>query len=915
MEIVLKSYLRKNLRLLIILAISNVIFYSVCFVSSDIVKHQNTARSITSKLFNNASDKPLFLSSNIPAFYKSFSIEFESDFLPKDDNYGNIFQAGDDPKTLRLELMHPQALQVVIGYKDDPGVVVYPVSKKVRMNAWNHIKLSYLINKKLSIKLNDEPTIYFANTKHDVIMNNLVLGTGYNRLRTFVGLIKNAKFSLVFHETNIYSSILSSLARNYRVLLLFQLFFLAGSYLRKQNPRQYDNRETFFDFLKIFSIIATVVLISGLFSLPLIGQRKWIPYLCLLLPSIAFGANLIKTEFLHKKFVTLIACIVPLVVLALGIFNYENISWFGISGILITCCYIAVMLVTKQVYLFFISAGTYIFLFGINSIVFMNNYGTQDYAWTAIVIMITLCAFVFSLPGQEHITRWTKVNKIGSIILIIIAGLLALRSDTLFLGSSEFHWSYFTGVIQTIHSGGQLLWSAPSQYGFLNILLPSILPLTSRNAFFVFQAALFVICIAIIIKTIYQCFKNSAVFIVISLISLSLFYFADPAIIGPTLYPSSSAVRFFCCYLLIAALVWEYHKDTILQVRTKWLITSIYILGALWSAESLLYCTAIYGSYLFCCAIAHFKLKTNKIHLFLLKNISIIFVLGIVFTIGYLVITHHLPDWSMHVMYAFGYANGFGELPISSGGIHWAVIITLSGIIFVTSRLYTMKKYSQWVVASVCFVSLWALMSYYVGRAVPNNLTALLPLFFYIFIILILVLMDAKLISYRLLVNAVFLPWIVVGVIGGIGNPQFMEKVKTFSYGGNIDSKSFHQDRELNNIISSLKSTKGTRISYYGDLYSNPVISLTNGRYMDANVSLPMPMTLLEEPISEKRRAIVVERFLENVHEPVYIIHRKDEILGRFPMWKKFLERHSIVEKSKVGSNTYEVFIVKHKNK
>jgi hypothetical protein len=676
-----------------------------------------------------------------------------------------------------------------------------------------------------------------------------------------------------------------------------------------------NQKNVFFGFLKVFSIIALAVILVGIFTSPLIGHRKWIPYLSLLIPSLILSFNYFKTEFFNKKSFSIIAGFVFLIVGIFGVFTYKDSSWFGISGLLISCCYLLSIPLRNYKYFYFVSIGVFIFLFNINSIIFLNNYKGHYYIWTVFITLAVVWAFFSSLFRQDRLSRWNGINKIGLVILLIISLLFAFRSDSMFPGSAEYHWSYFTGVIQAIRSGGELLWSAPSQYGFLNVLLPSFLPWSSRSSFFIFQTALFFISTVIIIKTLYEVFKHKAAFIVMSLTALSLFYLADPELIGPTLYPSSSAVRFFCVYVLLFAILREYRKGTILSSGIKRLVTAAYILGALWSAESFLYCSAIYGTYLLFSAISmsKLKLKPHLIFNFLIKNIFIVIASFIIFNLCYLAVTSHFPDWSMYLMYAFGYAIGFGEIPIVSFGIHWAIIIVLSCIIFISSRLYSAKKYSEWIVVSVCFISLWVLTSYYVGRAASNNLTALLPEIFYIFTILSLMLMDSKFLTYRILLAAVFLPWIVVGVIGGIGNPHFVKKMLEFRVAENIDSKGFRPDKNLSGIFKSLKVSKETRIVYYWDLNANPVISNGKGGYVDPLVGMPVPLALLEEPVLQGQRDIIMERFLSTINEPVFLIHRKDQKIDRFLVWKKFFEKKYSIKEEDHKNKTYEVFIVRHK--
>jgi hypothetical protein len=693
-------------------------------------------------------------------------------------------------------------------------------------------------------------------------------------------------------------------------LLPFMLYLRRKrAWIKQLNTIKQDNT-VFPSFLKTFSVIAVTVIVVGIFSYPLIGFRKWIPYFGLLIPSVILSLNLLKINIFNKRYFSMVAGAIFLIVSIFGAFNYWNMSWFGISGLFITYCYLLLIPLNKYKYFFFISAGTFIFLFKINSIVFLNNYDGNSYIWTPLIVLLVIWVFLFSLFDKDQIS-WSKINRAGFTILLIISSVLALRSDSLFLGSSEYHWSYFIGVIQTIHGGGELLWSAPSQYGLLNILLPSLLPWSSRNSFFIFQAALFVISTFIIIKTIYTGFKHRAGFILISLSALSLFYFGLPTLIGPSPFPSQSTVRFFCVYVLIYVIFREFHRNNILRDGIKWMVTGAYVVGALWSAESLFYCTAIYFTYLAGSTISILKAKTGSPLKFLSTNILIVLTAFIAFNISYLMITHHLADWSMYFMYAFGYAGGFGEFGIRPGGIFWTVIIALSCIVFILSRLYSAKKYGEWIVLSVCFTSLWILTSYYVGRATASNLTAILPEIFYIFIIMLLVLKESKFFTYRLLLNAVFLPWVVVGIMGGIANPQFIQKLQEFRFAENVNNKGIKPDNELSNILKLLKVEKGTRIEYYWDLNTNPIISDGKGGYSDPLTGMPTPLVLLEDPISEEKRDVIMDRFLTKLNKPVYLIYGENDNQGVFANWKKFFKQNYFISKTDIGNGAYKVFLIR----
>ena len=677
-----------------------------------------------------------------------------------------------------------------------------------------------------------------------------------------------------------------------------------------------ERNDVLLGFLFTFSLTALTVLLIGVVSSPLTRQTKWMPYLSILMPSILFGLNCIKKQWIHKSFLFILSGFFSLFILAQVILYYGIFSHHEIASVFIIICILIAIVLMK--YFAVIFAGTLFFLFGINSVAFISNYKWEGLVWIipviyiillSFVVFITMLSFQLTLSEQVYSSFWRKINKIGFLLLMVVSSLLALRTDTLFQDLSEFGWNYFTGVIQTVRSGGELLWSAPSQYGFLNILLPSLLPWTARNSFFIFQAILFILCTFIMLKTIYSSFKNNATFIILSTVALSLFYFADPTLIGPTPYPSSSVIRFFCVYILLYAIWKSHYKKTVVKNRITWMINGSYLLGALWSAESLFYSTTIYFTFLCASTIGQIKLGTKKgdIVKFVSFNVGAVLAGLIFFNMLYFAVTRHLPDWSMFFMYALGYANGFGELSIKPWGIHWGIISVLSGVSFILWRLFAIKKYNEWTILACSFMALWILSSYYVGRASTNNLTALLPIIFYIFMIAVAALKNPKYLLHRMLLTAVFVPWIIVGIIGGIGNPKFLAKAPFFTFAQNIDTKSFQPDENLSAILKSLQVTDGIRIAYYGSPYNNPVIS-EQGSFFDPIAGMPMPMTLLETPISQERQRIVIQRYFATIHSPVYLIHKKNENMQRFLEWKKFLQSEFIFRQMKIKSTEYEVF-------
>jgi hypothetical protein len=625
-------------------------------------------------------------------------------------------------------------------------------------------------------------------------------------------------------------------------------------------------------FLIVFLIVSFFILITALGIYPLHGLRKWPPYVVILIPIFILCLNFFKEKVVNKFFV-IIAALFFVAFVVLGAVN-QNVGFFSVISGLAIASFIAV--IPKLRLLSVIFGATLIFLFSINSAVLVNNYHGINLIWTLCVVLIVIFSFLYSLKESNKSSTIFKINVFFLAILIAFSFFLAFRTDSFFVGTSESHWNFFTGPIETIRSGGELLWSAHSQYGFLNILIPSLFPWTTRNSLFIFQGILFFITTLMILWLTFSKFKNKVSFIPISLSFLSLFYFADPTLIGPAPFPSSSVVRFFCIYLLIYTIIQSFRSQTLHNGKINKTILFAYILGIFWSGESFFYTSLIFFTYLFCSSIsmAKLRLKGFSVFKFLSSSILAIVFSFVGFNVIYLTITRHFPDWFMYIMFDFTYGRGFGDLPIIPWGVHWALIITLSALIFVSWKLFAQKKYQEWTIVSTCLIILWGLASYYVGRAAVSNITILLPLIFFIFIVTLLALKDSNLLPYRILLLSAFLPWIVIGVIGGIGNSQFISKVPTFRFFENVDSKSY-KDKELNQLLYSLGASKGARIYYWSN---NQLLSDGKGNYQDLKAPLPIPMILLalDPRLSyEKENALIIKRFLSKINEPGFFIFDK----------------------------------------
>lgn len=173
---------------------------------------------------------------------------------------------------------------------------------------------------------------------------------------------------------------------------------------------------------------------------------------------------------------------------------------------------------------------------------------------TAILIIASFFAVAQIIDSINKNASAKKVSGMQRLMLVvpwIIFYLFARRTDSLAVIGSSYHWEYFVGPIRAIKNGGIPLWDTPSQYGFLNVVIPALLPIHSAwKAFYWFQSALYFISAGLIYLTLTRSLRinRSAACV----LSIATFFLAFPTpLIGPAPFPSSSSARFFPCYVML----------------------------------------------------------------------------------------------------------------------------------------------------------------------------------------------------------------------------------------------------------------------------------------------------------------------------------------------------------------------------
>lgn len=479
---------------------------------------------------------------------------------------------------------------------------------------------------------------------------------------------------------------------------------------------------------------------------------------------------------------------------------------------------------------------------------------------------------------KEEFTNWLRALSVGVCIV------LAFRYDSLFLGSSELHWAYYVGPAETVRNGGALLWDTPSQYGFLNILPVSVLPISSIwQSFYVTQSIFLVVSSLLVVRTIIALHETNVLTGLGVLLSLIAFFFSDPALIGPQLYPSSSAMRFFPCYLLLALVIKPFRiswlgKTVEITPRFAWIISLF------WSVETAFYCTCACVSLLLAQGRT-IDLADDRKSYWLCARL---FVIWLIFAVAaffgisalYLVIYGHIPDWTMYWMHVIGYGAGYGasNIPLRLGGaLFFLILLFVSSLIALTGS-YRVKTES--VVSTriaTCAGLLWGVSSYYVGRPVFNNVLALAPILVLCSLTIIYSGLRSPLRPFLSPLQATFVPFSLMLLVATLGNtPFYQHLVGIASFTSNVQTRIHSEDVEFKEAVINIGVDERDLFVYYGDEATAPRPTENEGNFLEATPWLPKPLQLLQDPVPEAYRIRILDRYVARFPNGGYFVYSKN---------------------------------------
>ena len=866
---------------------------------------------------------------------KNISISFEVKAI--DDNYDNIFQTASDPATIRLELNHPNILNLLIG-NGQSGPKLYQLTDQFELNVWHKMEVNIDNKNLVEVILDNQELLKFADKNTAYEISDIVVGSGYHKTRNFQGEIKNFTLRCEIYQYVFLFECLTFLM--YFVLYSTILIVVYKLFIPVYDHSSTSDIPTAYEAFFILGIAITVVVAGQTLTTLFHRPSSWVPFLLLGLSTpiqfyfyesyfstnkrsiwVKIGRTIMFFSFIlfafvilfnsidflsHNSWMLAFLCISISALCTLIFSGYMPLQWAdGKKKYFITLALITLILVTWLV------------MYDLpNWKQLSESLTTRPAVTTVIFLIITTIVhrYFFKAPQPDRFPSLSPtLNKSILAILVSISiislFLISFRTDTLFLGTSELHWEYFAGPIRNLKNGSWLLWDTPSQYGFLNILLPGLLPFKSSwESLYVFQSFMLFLT-SIILFTIYLSGKTTIGSIIFSLsFTFSSLFLADPDLIGPYLYPSSSVMRFFWCYAILFALYWSIMKRNFSVKQIVFILTPLWLMGFLWSSES-----AIYSSVTFLPAILvaifqdyYSQSKNNGNtgrmirHIFLYLLVPLISFIGIISIIScyYWISISHVPDFYCFVEHGLSYAGGFGQIKLNQAGPVWLLFILFCSILIIIFKVILNNPMSRNLIPLVGAAGcLWSIGSYFIGRAVANNVTAILPLLGFISMVALKSSESKESKAPQLILKVISVPIFTIILMTSFGNIDFINKLKPFhTLEINFPSKIRLAEPALQELLSKAHIKSNDPVVYYGHLAAMPQWKSGNQFVTSDRTWLPNPLQLAEEPITEARRNIYLQRFMEiSKEDGGYLILTKGEAEDRAKNWLGIINKTHLI--------------------
>jgi hypothetical protein len=877
-------------------------------------QQKNTVYEISQLNFNSQSAKAYFNLLNLtsPSLLVDASINFE--FVNRDPSfsYGNIFQTSSAASGIRLELQPGNKLFLIVGNNR-----LYLIADYLAENISYKVSILYKDKGDLTVWLNDKSVLKLSALQlsgEKIHIENFSIGSGFSLSRNFNGSINNFSAAIEYRQVTL-------LGKVFHWALVFLTFsgLVMGlkllSNAKKARKNFISEKLHGLNFIKcvqtqffstrsyLFYPLTLTLLTATIWPLQFIegnyfGLFKWIPYF--LFPFLLLVICTTKSISVDKATAKYVALVTTPLVIYTGLLVFIGYRSNGLNIYLLFFSMLSISIlpllkVKSKAFFILICIASWVAIINLENWVYVSDlFRNQPFPYLLIsgFTLICVCSAQFlSFRGPNSSAVTYLLAGLGLCLFLF----LSFRSDTLFIPGSEYHWEYFTGPIRTIRNGGWLLFDAPSQYGFLNILLASALPLTSSwQSLYILQGTiLFGVSAATLLILLLLYNENWIKKIVVFLLVAGSFFFADPHWIGPLPFPSSSVTRFLCCYLLIFS--------TLIPstgIRKKILICIAWCIGIFWSAESAFYCTSIYFFVIVADTLSSDQISQKKcvIRDYFVITLSILLSTALFLSAIYFVKIGRFPNFVSYFDYAIGYASGYGYVPFPINGPGNLLLLVFLGVgIMLIEAIKQMKKNVAMTFAAIAGC-IWAVASYYLGRPVPQNITALFPILTFCSLLSISLAARSDLRNW---INPLFaasapLYFLILATFYSPSWWQQLEKIKSFA--PNISQHLQKSSTKLELELNRINPTGNIPVVNFSDSAATPyfpTIKLLNSE----KSWLPTPLQLLMPPITEEKQSVTMRRYIcQNFKQNGILIYQPGSISYAWPSFLKNLNQLLLIK-------------------
>jgi hypothetical protein len=831
------------------------------------------------------------------------SINFE--FVNHDPSfsYGNVFQTSSATNGIRLELQPNNKLYLIIGNNR-----LYLIADYLLENTPYKVSILYKDQGDLAVMLNEKTAITLSPLDlngEKLQIQNFSIGSGYALSRNLNGVINNFSATIQYRQTTLLGKVFhwALLSLSFLGLVLSFKLLLDSENGRENSILQKLTHLNFMKWVQIQNLTTTSYLFYPL-TLALLtitiwplqflpgnyfGLSKWIPFLTLpfsLLVICAlkwFAAG--KASAKYGALITASLVIYISLLLIIG-FRLNGLNIYLLFFSMLSMCALPLLNVKSKVIFILICIASWVAILNLENWGFLSDL-LRNKPFPYLLASGFTLIFLFStqLLGSRAPNNRAVTYLLAGLGLCLFL-FLSFRSDTLFIPGSEYHWEYFTGPIRTIRNGGWLLFDAPSQYGFLNILFASALPLTSSwQSLYVLQGIiLFGVSVTTLLVLISSCNEGWLKKIIIFLLVAGSFFFADPHWIGPLPFPSSSVTRFFCCYLLIFSTL-----IPATGIKKKIIISLAWCTGIFWSAESAFYCTSIYFFIIAADTLSASQTGEKKRTLkeYFAISFSILLSTIIFISLIYFINIGEFPNFISYFDYAIGYASGYGYVPFPINGPGNLLLLIFLGVgVMLIEAIKQIKKNVAMTFAAIAGC-IWAVASYYLGRPVPQNITALFPLLTFCSLLSISLAARSDL---RNSINPLFaasvpLYFLILATFYSPSWWQQLENIKSFT--SNISQYLPKSSTKLELELNKINPAGSIPIVNFSDSASIPYFTAIE--MLNSEKSwMPTPLQLLMPPIAEEKQSVTIKRFIcLNFKQNGILIYQPGSISYAWPSFLK----------------------------